>query len=153
VQWGKCPLSNNITLTSWLFELSKKSTSHTSRYFEAHPKQGLQQRDQPIGNTEVEVEMVKPIFGEALAFYTIQSANTELSLVVYHPLIEHHKLFGRWYGKWSSSLFVLETSAIVSLVGIWTYNVHVHILQRHPGLAFLAPEEYGIREDPIIDVE
>jgi hypothetical protein len=74
VWWGKYPLSNNITLTSQLFELSKKSTSCTSRYFEAHPKQGLQQRDQPIDDTEVEVEMVKPIFGEALAFYTTQSA-------------------------------------------------------------------------------
>jgi hypothetical protein len=44
VRWGKCPLPNNITLTSQLFELSKKSTSRTSRYFEAHPEQGLQPR-------------------------------------------------------------------------------------------------------------
>jgi hypothetical protein len=45
MQWGKYCQSNNITLTSQLFELSKKSTSCTSRYFEAHPKQGLQPRD------------------------------------------------------------------------------------------------------------
>ena len=78
---------------------------------------------------EIEVEKMKPIFGEALAFYTTQSA----CLVVYHPRIEHCTLFGRWYGKWSPSLSVLETSAIVSLVGIWTYNGHVHILRKHSG--------------------
>jgi hypothetical protein len=101
------------------------------------------------------VEEVKPIFGEALAFYTTQSAGTDFSLVVYHPLIEHCKLFGRWYGKWSPSLYVLETSAIVGLVGIWTYNdYHVHILQKHPGLTLLTLNECGISsEDPLIDVE
>jgi hypothetical protein len=154
MRWGKCPLSNNITLTSQLFELSKKSSSRTSRYFEAHPKQGLQPRDQPIHDTEVEVEGVKPIFGEALAFYTTQSAGADFSLVVYHPLIQRQKLLGRWYGKWSTSLYVLETSAIVSLVGIWTYNDHVHILRRHPALTLLTPDECGIgSEDPLIDVE
>ena len=143
-RWGKCPLANNITLTSQLFELSKKSGSRTSRYFEAHPRQGLQLFHQPMHDTEVEVELVKPIFGEAVAFYTAQSTGAEISLVVYHPLIERCKLFGRWYGKWSPSLFVLETSAIVSLIGIWTHKDHVHILRRHPGLTLLTPEEYGI---------
>src|SRR6202012_2732032 len=47
MRWGKCPLSNGMTLTSQLFELAKKSNSRTSRYFEAHLKQGLQPRDQP----------------------------------------------------------------------------------------------------------
>jgi hypothetical protein len=153
MRWGKCPLPNNITLTSQLFELSKKSSSRTSRYFEAHPKQGLQPHDQPVHDTEIEVEDGKPIFGEALAFYTTQSAGTDFSLVVYHPLIECYKLFGRWYGKWSPSLYVLETSAIVSLVGIWTYNDHVHILRKHPGLTLLKLDEHGISsEDPLIDV-
>ena len=151
-RWGKCPLSDGSTLTSQLFELSKKSTSRTSRYFEAHPK-GLQPRDQqhqPIHDTEIEVEEFKPIFGEALAFYTTQTA----SFVVYHPLIERCKLFGRWYGKWSPLLYVLETSDIVSLVGIWTYNDHVHILRKHPGLTLLTQDERGISSsnDPLIDV-
>jgi hypothetical protein len=48
---------------------------------------------------------------------------------------------------------VLEISAIVSLVGIWTYNDHVHVLQKHPGLALLTLEECGISEDSSIDVE
>ena len=147
-RWGKCPLSNNITLTSQLFEISKKVKSRTSRYFEAQPMQGLQPIDQPVGVTELEVERTKPIFGEAIAFYTVDG--TDISVVVYHPLIEHQKLFGRWYGKWSPALYVLETSAIVSLIGIWTYNDHVHILRKHPGLTLLTPEECGINsEDPL----
>src|SRR6201996_7776660 len=152
MRWGKCSLSNNITLTSRLFELSKRSTSRSSRYFEAHSKQGMQPRNQPIHDTEIEVENVEPIFGEALAFYSTQVAGAKISLVVYHPLMELHNLFGRWYGKWSPSLCVLETSAIVSLVGIWTYNENVHILRKHPGLTLLTLDESGI-ENPLIDVE
>jgi hypothetical protein len=95
--------------------------------------QVTQPRDQSIDETELEVERTKPIFGEALAFYT---AGANLSLVVYYPLIECHKQFGRWFGKWSSAMF--------SLTGIWTYNDHAHILQRHPGpgLYLLKPDEY-----------
>jgi hypothetical protein len=140
LQWGKCPLPNNATLTSQLFELSKKTT-RTSRYFEAHLKQLIQPIDQPIDETELEVERIKPIFGEALAFYSVEP---NLSLVVYHPLIERQKKFGRWSGKWSSTVYVLETSAIVSLVGIWTYKDHVHILRRHPGLFMLTSAECGV---------
>jgi hypothetical protein len=151
-QWGKCPLSNAVTLTSQLFEVSKKTTSCTSRYFEAHLGQVLQPRNQSIDETEVEVAKTEPIFGEALAFYTVAEKN--LSLVVYHPLIEHQKLFGRWYGKWSPMVYVLDISKIVSLIGIWTYNDHVHILQKHPGLNLLTMDECGIdSEDPLIDVE
>ena len=104
-QWGKCPLSNNITLTSQLFETSKKVKSCTSRYFEAQPMQGLQPIDQPVGVTELKVERTKPIFGEAIAFYTVES--TGISVVVYHPLIKHQKLFGRWYGEWSPALTII----------------------------------------------
>jgi hypothetical protein len=148
MRWGKCPLSNNVTLTSQLFELSKKTLSRSSRYFEAQVKTELQPTYQPTDVTELEVEKTKPIFGEALAFYTV--VGTDLSLVVYHPLIERHKKFGRWYGKWSSSVYVLETSAIVSLIGIWAYNDHVHILRKHPGLALLTLDECGIvGEDPV----
>ena len=152
MRWGKCTLSNNNTLTSQLFELSKKSNTRSSRYFEAHLKQRMQPRNQPIHVTEIEVEEVEPIFGEALAFYSAEFAGAILPLVVYCPLIEHHNLFGRWYGKWSPSLCVLETSAIVNLVGIWTYKDNVHILRRHPGLTLLTLDESGV-ENPLIDVE
>ena len=47
---------------------------------------------------------------------------------------------------------MLDTSAIVSLVGIWTYNENVHILRKHPGLTLLTLDESGI-ENPLIDVE
>ncbi|KAH9011261.1 hypothetical protein EDB85DRAFT_1842993, partial [Lactarius pseudohatsudake] len=134
--WGKCPLPNHATLTSQLFELSKKHTSRSSRYFEAQLKMS-KSTDQPLDETVLEVEKNKPIFGEALAFYTVAG----LSLVAYRSLIERHQLFGRWYGKWSSDIYVLETSAIVSLIGIWTYSNHVHILCRHPGLTLLTPDE------------
>ena len=153
MRWGKCPLSNNVTLKSQLFESTKSLCS--SRYFEAHPGQ-LQERDQPVDDTEVEVEMTKPIFGESLAFYTTQSAKADFSLVVYHPLIECHKQFGRWYGRWSPALHVLEISTIVSLVGIWTHNDCVHILWKHPGLSLLRLDQLGLSEeseDPLIDVE
>ena len=147
MRWGKCPLANNVTLTSQLFELSQRHTSRSSRYFEAH-LEGLQPKDQSLGETELEVEMSKPIFGEALAFYT---AGTNLSLVAYHPLMERHKLFGRWYGTWSSQVLVLETSAIVGLIGIWTYNNHVHVLRKHPGVSLLTQEECGIDSEDQLD--
>ena len=152
-RWGKCPLPNNITLTSQLFEFNKKAPSRTSRYFEAQLRDvtqpSTQPKDQSNDETEIEVEVTKPIFGEALAFYTV--AGTDLSLVVYHPLIERCKLHGRWYGQWSSSVYVLETSAIVSLIGIWVFNNHVHILRKHPKLNLLTSDEYGI--DSEVSVE
>ena len=148
-RWGKCPLSSGVTLTSRLFELSKRAISRTSRYFEARLVGQQPINDQPMDDTELEEERIKPIFGEALAFYTV--AETSLSLVAYYPLIGRHKLFGRWYGKWSTTVYVLETSAIVSLVGIWTYNNHVHILRKHPGLTLLTPDECGIGTETSVD--
>ena len=144
-RWGKCPLSNKVTLTSQLCELSKRIPSRTSRYFEAQIKSDMQPTYQSTDITEIEVEKTKPIFGEALAFYTV--VETGLSLVVYHPLIERRKKFGRWYGKWSPLVYVLETSAIVSLIGIWAYKDHVHILRKHPGLALLTQDECGIASE------
>ena len=150
-QWGKCPLSNNITLTSQLFELSKKATSRTSRYFEARLGQQQPIVDQPPDDTELEEEKFKPIFGEAVAFYTIAEPN--LSIVVYRALIKRHKLFGRWYGEWSTAVYVLETSAIVGLIGIWTHNDNVHILRKHPGLTLLTLDECGINTSSETSVE
>jgi hypothetical protein len=53
--------------------------------------------------------------------------------------------------QWSSSVYVIETSAIVSLIGIWVYNDHVHILRKHPGLNLLTLDECGI--DSEVSVE
>ena len=38
-------------------------------------------------------------------------------------------------------------SAIVSLIGIWTYGDHVHILRKHPGLNLLTSDESGIESE------
>jgi len=81
----------------------------------------------------LEEERTKPIFGEALAFYTVASYN----LVVYHFLMNRRKRFERWIGQWSPDLYVLETSAVVSLIEVWTYLDNIHILCRHPGLNLL----------------
>ncbi len=137
-RYGKCPLSNNVTLTSEIFELSKSNNICSSKYFEAHLGQP---RDQNIDETEIEIETTKPIFGKALAFYKVEGPRRNASFVVYHALIEQQKLYGRWYGKWSPSVYVLKVSDIVSLIGIWTYNSHVHILRKHPGLTLLTPDE------------
>ena len=100
-QWGMCPLPTNITLTSQLFELSKKAPSHGSRYFEAQLRDVTQPKYQSNDETEIEVEVTKPIFGEALAFYTVAETNqhsstrsTNLSL---HPSQE---LGTMWLPSW-----------------------------------------------------
>jgi len=88
-----------------LSEDSRMGTYRSSRYFEAHI---VSQALQPISSTdetELEEEWSKPIFGEALAFYTTSSPSA--SLVVYHPLIECQKLYGRWYGRWSPDVMNL----------------------------------------------
>ncbi|KAI0262763.1 hypothetical protein BC834DRAFT_828555 [Gloeopeniophorella convolvens] len=118
--------------------------ARSSHHFEAHvpeTPQGEQPVEQNIDETLVNVERIKPIFGEALVFYSV--AEIDRSFVVYHPLIEEEKLFGRWHGEWSPEVHVLETSALVSLVGTWMYEDRVHILRKHPGLAHLAAEDAG----------
>ena len=80
-QWGMCPLPTNITLTSQLFELSKKAPSHGSRYFEAQLRDVTQPKYQSNDETEIEVEVTKPIFGEALAFYTVAETNQHRALL------------------------------------------------------------------------
>jgi len=147
--YGKCPLPNNLILTSEIFEMSKKNNTCSSIYFEAHLGQA---GDQDIDETEIEVEKTKPVFGKALAFYKVEVKEKELSLVVYHPLIERKKLYGKWYGKWSSVMYVLDISDIVSLVGIWAYlNDHVHILRKHPALSLLTLDECGVNSMGDVD--
>ena len=111
LRWGKCVLPGDITLRSRISEEGGQA-SRSSRYFEA-TEQG-------------------PIFGEALAFYSLP--NESVSLVVYHQLIRTEKVLGRWCGEWSDDYMVLKISSITSLVGIWEHGSRVHILRRHVGL-------------------
>ena len=147
-RFGKFHLPNNITLTSQLFEESKNKTSRSSMYFEAY-LEGAEALNEPLDECELEEERTKPIFGKALAFYTIADLN--LSLVVYHFLMNRKKKFGRWSGQWSPDLYVLKTSAIVCLVGIWTHHDNIHILRRHPGLTLLTSDECDISDDVVLD--
>jgi len=121
-RWGKCRIPNDVTLRSRISEEAGLA-SRSSRYFEA-----------PEAN----------IFGEALAFYSLQD---DRNLVVCHQLVERVNVHGRWCGKWSEDYMVLETSSLTKLVGIWEGESKVHILRKHVGLEMLDVEESGIEEE------
>jgi hypothetical protein len=126
-RYGKCKIPGDITLRSRISEQGGQA-SRSSRYFEAS--------NLPGG---------KPIFGEALAFYFVPEHNC--SLVVYHQLGNMKEVLGRWYGKWSADLNVLETPDLRKLVGIWKFKSRVHILRQHAGLDMLNAEEEEIEEE------
>jgi hypothetical protein len=128
-RWGKCVIPKDITLRSRMSE-EVGQTSRSSRYFEA----------QGADSEEL-------IFGEALAFYSLEMAEKEYNFVVYHELLKTHDVHGRWCGKWSEDPVAMETSSISKLVGIWKYRERVHILRRHVGLDLLDLEEYGMEEE------
>lgn len=44
---------------------------------------------------------------------------------------------------WSDSVHVLQTSDIIDIVGIWDETSNIYILQKHPALDLLTPEECG----------
>lgn len=120
---GKCKIPGDVTLRSRISEKAGQA-SRSSRYFEAQGEGG-------------------PIFGEALAFYSLSNYNC--SLVIYHGLVKTADVLGRWCGEWSKDL--LETSSLTKLVGVWVWGSRVHILRKHAGLDMLNVEEYGIEEE------
>jgi hypothetical protein len=122
-RWGKCTIKG-VTLRSRISEL-RGQASRSSRYFEAN--RGIHAK--------------RPTFGEALAFYSAPEYN--LFLVVYRPVVEKFGVVGRWGGEWSEEIRVMETSCLISLIGIWEYESRVHILRKHPGLDMLSPDECG----------
>jgi hypothetical protein len=126
-RWGKCAIREGVTLRSRMSEL-KGQASWSSRYFEANRGIGAK----------------RPTFGEALAFYSVPEY--DLFLVVYHAVVDKFGVVGRWCGKWSEEIRVMETSRINNLIGIWEYDSRVHILRRHPGLDMLSTEECGFEE-------
>jgi hypothetical protein len=122
-RWGKCVIPGDITLRSRMSEEAGQA-SRSSRYFESQ-----------------EAELT---FGEALAFYSLP--DREKGFVVYHKLVETFDVHGRWCGKWSEDIMVMETSSLSKLVGIWKYGPRVHILRKHVGLDLLDLEEYEMEE-------
>ena len=123
-RWGKCMIPGRITLRSRMSEKIGKAL-RSSRYFES----------------EVNEEL---IFGEAIAFYSLQ--DHDCNLVVYNELVNIFDVLGRWCGEWSEECMVMKTSSITKLVGIWEHMSRVHVLRRHGGLDMLNVEEYEIEE-------
>ena len=126
-RWGKCTLPRDVTLRSRISEEAGLA-SRSSRYFEAVPI---------VGD--------RPIFGEALAFYSLPDYAS--NLVVYHQLVKIFDVLGRWCGEWSTDHRVLKTSSLTKLVGVWECGPRVHILRKHAGLEMLDVEEEGDEEE------
>ena len=122
-RWGKCVISEYITLASRISEEAGHA-SRSSRYFEA-------QGD-------------RPIFGEAMAFYFVP--DYDCSLVVYCPLVNTTEVLRRWHGEWSEDFAVLKISSLSKLVGVWVRESRVHILRSHAGMDMLNVEDYCIEE-------
>ena len=84
------------------------------------------------------------MFGEAIAFYTIEDQPTKQTMVVYNPLTNVTQPLGQIRGKWDHSLIhALDLSSIIDIVGIWEAKSNVYILWKHPALAMLSAEELG----------
>ena len=122
-RWGKCLISEGVTLRSRISEDAGQA-SRSSRYFE--------------------VKEDRLIFGEAMAFYFMP--DHDCSLVVYSPLVNTVEVLRRWHGEWSEDFAVLKTSSLSKLVGVWVRESRVHILRKHAGMDMLNAEEYGVEE-------
>jgi hypothetical protein len=86
----------------------------------------------------------KQIFGEALVFYEILSDETPELYIVYRELTNVETVLGTIHGcLWSDDIHVLQTSNIIDIVGIWDETSNIYILQKHPALDLLTPEECG----------
>lgn len=88
------------------------------------------------------------MFGEAIAFYTIEDQTTKRTMVVYNLLTNVTQPLGQIRGKWDRSVIhALDLSSIVDIVGIWEAKSNVYILRKHPALAMLSAEELGNAEE------
>ena len=125
-RWGKCTNEETVTLRCRISEL-KGNASQYSRHFQAHKR----------------LESIST-FGEALEFYSVPQYN--LFLMIYHLLVDRFGVLGRWSGKWSEDMRVMEISKLINLIGIWEYKGRVHSLRRHPGLDMMIREACGHEE-------
>lgn len=126
-RWGKLRISKGTVLRSRLSEQKGEGPSRSARYFEA-----------------IKLKDEDTIFGEALAFYEI--IQYQQVVVVYHPIIQKQKQLTVWRGCWSQEIRVLPVKKITGLIGIWCNKRRVYILRKHPGLAWLSPEDLGNKE-------
>ncbi len=133
-RWGKCNLSNGTVLSSALSE-SMGSNKRSQCHFEAHIKGAK-----------------KPIFGKALAFFSI--GQTKECLAVYHKLDKIQKTLNVWRGTWCNEYEVMDVSNISNLIGIWTYNNNVtYVLRKHCGFDWLSDEGKGIGMEESVNEE
>ncbi|KAF9455307.1 hypothetical protein BDZ94DRAFT_1316381, partial [Collybia nuda] len=87
----------------------------------------------------------KQVFGEALAFYEVLSDGASELYVAYQELTDVETVPGTIHGKpWSDATQMLPTSNIIDIVGIWDETSNIYIIQKHPALDLLTPEECGI---------
>lgn len=85
-----------------------------------------------------------PLFGLALAFYSIKIMEKTYAFGVYKKLTDAGEVLGCWRGKhWSTEMYVIDIDKISDLVGIWRHNTWMYMLQKHPGLDMLNAEESG----------
>lgn len=87
----------------------------------------------------------KPLFGEAIAFYTVTTRSTTEPevLVAYRPLIHLHQVLRRWQGIFSEEIVIAKALSIEAIIGIWEgiRTKKVHILRKHPGVDLLKSTE------------
>ncbi|KAF9455226.1 hypothetical protein BDZ94DRAFT_1327679, partial [Collybia nuda] len=130
--FGKLKMKNQQTLQSRYSNLqsSIKATRY-SRWFEA---------------TKPNAQLGE-IFGEAIAFYSVEYESHIKLMVVYIPLEQLiEPLQTVICGKWSipTQLAATETIHIKNLVGIWeAESQNIYVLRKHPGLLDLSPAESG----------
>ncbi|KAF9455367.1 hypothetical protein BDZ94DRAFT_1316305 [Collybia nuda] len=130
--FGKLKMKNQQTLQSSYSnsQISIKTTRY-SRWFEAiKPNAQLGE-----------------VFGEAIAFYSIEYENHIKLMMVYNPLGQlYAPLQTVICGRWSSpnQLAATETVHIQNLIGVWkAESQNIYVLRKHPGLLDLSPAESG----------
>ena len=129
-RWGKCNLTNGTVLSSELSETSGEQPKRSRCHFEARINNGSQ-----------------PIFGKALAFFEFDMpkiGKKNHCVVVFQELNKMVKTLKLWRGEWSQQLSVMEVSHIVDIIGVWSGQIFVYPLRKHPSLAWMSEEEKGI---------
>ncbi|GJJ10722.1 hypothetical protein Clacol_004949 [Clathrus columnatus] len=128
--WGKVRLPSGHILRSALMELPESENKRYYHWFKAKVNG-------------------KYIFGEAIAFYAFKFQDCIKQITLYNPLVkEEIKFKVTICGEWSTEILAIDISNIEGIVGIWRVPASrsVYILQKHPGLEILTPDEAGSEE-------
>ncbi|KAF6741381.1 hypothetical protein DFP72DRAFT_833862 [Ephemerocybe angulata] len=149
-RWGKYNIAkSDTTLRSRIAEL-KTTTARYYRWFEVCCTYSNAD-DMAIENAAIRNQPVKRIYGEAIAFYSIEleaKPDNLIRIAIYNPLKRvKHPLQCAVQGRWATDggLCAVACSSITDVVGIWgpANSDNIYILRKHPGLSFLTEEERG----------